>query len=729
MISTITFSYRFILLSIVSLFLLFTLSCIKDPTSPDENESQTTVIIGVDGGTLETEDFSLQVPAGSFQNETTLSLSISSDPSDFGESSVSQSFIVEGLPVEFEKPIRLAIKYNGELSDSSFIAVGKMSYDSVSGDSSIVYQFVSVKDSNGFLVSDLVSNANRNIGKSNNSKIFPADPWTWIVAATGQLTVETDHFKITFPNIHHPGDVQELANIFEEIRSKVIDDFGFTYYLSTNLDWEYSNWNWPIEVNIKDTYNKIRDASGFKPLLNVDGIVLGELEDFNIKVLICKILLSTAIDTHFEEGYDSNWFTTAIFEWLNDYFGNKTPDNLLINPLAPFNGMQSNVQRGYDHSSHAHGMISFIKYLTNKENLKIFEKIINANEYFYYPVKALLYNVNGLVADWWPEYFEKLIKGEIYNISGSVFLNTENLGGTWDINSDDDKETIFTNNYHDLSAKRFIVNLNYPDIDEDASLYLDATGNSGYDGIATLVFGINSSNNLQHLVTAKNGTAAIPNLKQYYDNGTRQFLVVVVNSMHNGTDYLGDSNIELKMEVKVEENDYNYCSVSVRTNYDIHDDGTLWGVNDFSADRTIDHGFNGNMVDGIFTGTAYPTDQFGNTYTGNINVNLNGSINSFSMELTENKYIENHTLYWGKNVTEVGNYKIQGGGGIPSISDSQYKVEGSSTCSHLTENNFTRYLEIFNPYSGTLENTVNESSTNSYSCNGGSYISITFSKQ
>jgi len=716
---------------VIFLFFLcvsFLNTCKKDPTSPGENEPESKVIIGTEGGMLETADFSLQVPPGSFQNETTLSLSVSNETSAFGENSVSQSYLVEGIPDEFDKPLRIAIKYNGELSDSSYIAIGKMAHDIISGDSSVVYQFLSVKDSNGFLVSGLVSNTDVNINKSGKNKIFPTDPWTWIVAATGQLTVKTDHFKITFPNIHHPGDVQELANIMEEIRSNVIDDFGFTYYLSTNLNWEYSNWTWPIEVNIKDTYNKIFDSSGFTPLINVDGIVLGELEDYKIKALICEVLLELAIDTYFEEGFDDNWFTTAILKWLTDYFGNKTPDNFLINPLAPFKGMQSNVQRGYDHSSHAYGMISFIKYLINTENLKILEKVFDANEYGYYPTRAILNTVNGLVADWWPDFFEKLVSGQIYNINSSVFLNTEDLGGSWNITSDDGSETLLTG-YQDLSAERFIVNLSNSSFDEDANLYLDATGNSGYDGIATLVFGVNNNGNLQHLVTAKNGPAGIPGLKNYYDNGTRQFLVVVVNSMHNGTDYLGNSNIELKMEVKVEEKEYNYCSVSVRTNYDIYDDGTLWGENDFSADRTIDHGYNGNMVDGVFTGTPYPTDQFGNTYTGSISVNLNGSINSFSMELTENKYIQNHVLYWGHNVNEVGAYTIQGGSGIQSISDSQYKVQGSTTCSHLTENNFTRYLEIFHAYSGNLEWTVNESSANSYSCNGGSYISITFSKQ
>ena len=127
---------------------------------------------------------------------------------------------------------------------------------------------------------------------------------------------------------------------------------------------------------------------------------------------------------------------------------------------------------------------------------------------------------------------------------------------------------------------------------------------------------------------------------------------------------------------------------------------------------------------------ALPIYEFGNTYAGSIEVNVSdtGLISNFSLQLNETKQIPNSQEYWGKNVKEVGNYEIQGGGGITNIGDGWYNVEGSTTCSHITENNFTRNLEITNPYSGTLENTVNETSTG-YSCNGSSYISITFSNQ
>lgn len=721
------FQFCVFVLSLLSILSLIT--CEKDPTSPIDNEPQTTATIGADGGKLETADFTLEIPAGSFTETVTLNLSISSEASSFGESSVSQTFKVEGLPDEFDKSLRIAIKYNGDLSDSSYIAVGKMTEGYITGDSSVVYHYISIKDSSGFLVGNLLGNSGQGANKIADISDDIVNPWTWFIGATGQKEYKSDHFNFKYPNIYGSTTIQTLANEFEETLSKLIEEFNF----------KFPDWWWHLDVIFESnsyghTWDK--DDKGFA-FINFAESLLPQSQSVNNQINISKVFMSLAIMNNLDEANGGavigHWIGMSVFIYISNYLNipeSHYPTELSGNELIPFDGL--NKANPTEIKKRSGGMQSWFKYMVKTEKIAKTKIVDYICLYNICSNNKLLTNfinaVPNFIADWWPDYFEKLIIGELYNINSSVFLNSENLGGTWNISSDEDSES-FLKNYPDLSAKRFIVNLKNTNFDENANLYLDATGNSGYDGVATIVFGVNSSNILQHLVTAKNDPAMIPNLKQYYDNGIRQFLVVVVNSMHNGTDYLGNSDIELNMEVKVEVNDYNYCSVSVRTNYDIHDDGTLWGENDFSTDRTIYHGYNGNLVNGIFTGTAYPTDEFGNTYTGSINVNLNGSVNSFSMELTENKFIENSQLYWGKNVIEVGNYKIQGGSGIQSISDSQYKVEGSTTCSHLTENNFTRYLEIINPYSGTLENTVNESSTNSYSCNGGSYISITFSKQ
>ena len=68
-------------------------ACFEDkPTKlKEENNSLVTATIGIDGGELKTDDFSLTVPAGSFQREINLSLSISAESASFGESADRQT--------------------------------------------------------------------------------------------------------------------------------------------------------------------------------------------------------------------------------------------------------------------------------------------------------------------------------------------------------------------------------------------------------------------------------------------------------------------------------------------------------------------------------------------------------------------------------------------------------------------------------------------------------------
>ncbi len=67
---------------ITILVLTFT-TCKEDtPTEPEGSNGGNdllSITIGMSGGELKTEEFSLIVPAGSFLNETTLSLSVSDD--------------------------------------------------------------------------------------------------------------------------------------------------------------------------------------------------------------------------------------------------------------------------------------------------------------------------------------------------------------------------------------------------------------------------------------------------------------------------------------------------------------------------------------------------------------------------------------------------------------------------------------------------------------------------
>jgi len=712
------------LLIVFSFCLIFLSTCKKDPTSPSENEPQTTVTIGSDGGTLETADFSLQVPAGSFQNEATLSLSISTDASIFGDNSASQTFIIDGLPDEFEKPLRLAMKYNGELSDSSYIAVGKMSYDYFSADSSVVYHFISIKDSSGFLVGSLKGNPGNSANKLANITDDIVNPWTWFIGATGQKEYKTDHFNFKYPSIYGSATIQTLGNQFEETLTKLSGEFNF----------KFPDWWWQLDVILNDnryghTWGK--DNKGYA-IINVAESLLTQSQSVNNQINISKVLMSLAMLNNNDEAIGAvvfgHWIGLTIYTYISNYINITEPHypaELGGNELIPFGGLNTDNPWNTDGElKRPGGMQSWIKYMVQTEKIAKTKIVDYICLYSTCSENELLANfinaVSGFIADWWPDYFEKLIKGEIYNINGSVFLNTENLGGTWDINSNNDTEKGFTKEYPDLSTKRFIVNLNHSDIDESASLYLDATGNSGNDGIATLVFGVNNSNNFEHLVTVKNSASGLPKkLKEYYDSGIRKFLVVVVNSTHNATDYLGSTDIELKISVD-EKIQYTRCDIDANIVFNLHktDQPSTGGnpeITDISLSTSTFGKCEGGFIGDIFTGTYYSDAYTDISSTLTIELSADRkTVKRFDLTMINTDI---GTYYYGTTTKTITGTNISLEKNF--LGNLVMDDNGENTCTYILSADYISHKEFD---SGRIVDIV----TTSWTCDENSYIEIIF---
>jgi len=749
----ILFSVFLIFLFSLSLFFLST--CKKDPISSAPLTAVATNQIGPDGGKLETADFSLEVPTGSFTDETTLNLYISSDPSSFGDNGVSQSFLVEGIPDVFDKPIGLAIKYSGELGDSSYIAIGETADDFFTGDSSVVHRFISIKDSAGFLVGKIKprikSDLNIGIMKSRDfdlvGNIFQA------ITKYGAVTTNNEHFEISYPKtLYSEGIVEEFGDLLEELHDKIKNEFDLNFYFK---DEEWCNsrnvshpcWIWPVPINIKNVENKIigglnksKDPiTRYGPYINIDGTLLGSSHDSEARILLGKDLfalrmLTMKYDTYFYN--ERKWLAWATYEWLEGFFGNDTdpqiPTNFEGNELSPFNGLQFGNFIG---DSYGQGMTSMIKYLVDKKILalnKIGDIFNTIHEQNIHPVTALLSSVNALVADWWPDYIENLIDGKIYNIDSSVFLNSNFIYGTWPINNEDDNIKIFSASdegivpYPDLSAKMFIVNLNYSGIDESASLYLDSyrSNAANNDGIATLVFGVNSSNTLQHLTTAKNSATVLPKkLKEYFDEDIRQFLVVVVNSTHNGTDYLGITDVELILEVKEEEPTlYTTCEVEVNYRGQLHYVTEYDSPNLADSDETY-------WTNWGFTFPANSSGSFmGNTFTYEYN-RVEDSNNTrdihFTLTISEDKseiinidYIDNSIS--GGNAGKSSASYIHNLVSIPfekmdaSNNEATYYIGEEQTCNSITYVKFDYENEIFDVLTNTRDLVDRDCDENSF---------------
>ena len=428
-----SFLHLFLLLII---FLIFNTCSDDKPTSPEDNNNDNAVIatsnIGPSGGELKTEDFSLSVPAGTFQSETTLSLSVSDEDSPFGESTASSIYKVMGIPEEFNNTIRIAVKYSGALSDSTYLALGEPLYESAIED---IYFLIPAYDSSGYLVSNIALNET-SVKSLYKNYFINSELEDIIIGITGE-----DVFVSGFLQIYYPKYISKLSveTLADTLNSAILQ-FG-----KNNLDLIdpvdlYKNKL--LEVAIRDYSDYIITSKN--GIFNVDVDLLGSSKLSLSKIKFAGSYLKHISYNHFDSDnflpqIDMTNALTLFLEDFLDYSADKEPptgiggepteieggkiQGLVGNELSLFNGFSFGCYPG---------LCSLIKYLVNFQDYKNSNLGLvfndghknNINHYF-----SLISKVESFIMDWFPDYYEKYVAGEIYNIDNSVFMTQINLGG------------------------------------------------------------------------------------------------------------------------------------------------------------------------------------------------------------------------------------------------------------------------------------------------------------
>ena len=100
----------------ILIILLIFLTCKeKEPTAPEDETPKSEILaeatIGIEGGTIETEDFKLTIPNGAFSNTSTIKI-MRRKKIIFLQIQLPNSLEVEnGLPENYILPLQLKIKY------------------------------------------------------------------------------------------------------------------------------------------------------------------------------------------------------------------------------------------------------------------------------------------------------------------------------------------------------------------------------------------------------------------------------------------------------------------------------------------------------------------------------------------------------------------------------------------------------------------------------------------
>jgi hypothetical protein len=392
--------------------------------SNDDEVATTSKIIGSGGGEIKFENLTISIPAGAFNGDHKLELSVSDKQNPFKEQKVSSLYSVKGIPEDFSESINIAIKYDGVLEDESYIAHSNGQALEGLDTNNIIFNLIQCKDSSGYLVGKLlptnhadVTKAEKIDLKSQQYNIFEE----LIMGVTNYVTFQdVDYsFVIHFPNyfISDPR-IMDLPDILEFnymvfkslIETKVS---GEGFYLPREVI-VYDNRDFTITNNARYSFHFQASSKDKEP-----GIPFGSFFIYNIyKEPVDETKLNMRIGKTFYEYYQRyiyglepgpDWFSNAAGMWIDELFydpfetlGDYVQEALIGNELNCFNGW------GIRNSDI---MVPLVEYLVEEYDKGIindYHNNIKDNKTLY---EALNQAFPDPVTIWVPRFFQNYLEG------------------------------------------------------------------------------------------------------------------------------------------------------------------------------------------------------------------------------------------------------------------------------------------------------------------------------
>jgi len=550
----------------ILILLVLVIGCSEDSTTGPEDDGNYTLedtqTIGLGGGIIEAEDFSLTIPAGAFDGDQHLELYASTEDQPFGEDGVSRTFMIDGLPDEYHEPLDMSIIYEGLLSDLSFIAIGDESYATDSGEMTIGYLMCTATDSIGALHCVLPE---REYEEGISTGLIMASPQSGTNAfraraISRQDTIKTDHFRVVYPKYGSEYSwAKKLGTFLEEAYSEYLD-----------LNFDLDGYEWPCFVIVRDL-GEDRDGSfrlsrqfGWRGYLEFNRTLAN---DESLPFPQTRLAAGHELFHLVQSLYDPRWPWTqakskAVHFWLDEATATQieekfTDDQSFIpgpfrgNEMAPFDGLQPRDSwSGIQKLKHGYGMSVLIDYFleTYAEDMRrmIYVKLKENGTPLFdpnttYPVESII-EATSQPDEWLLDFFVEYVSGNLYDVEKYVFMSDMtdvHIAGegitsaaTW--TSSDLSAHLYSIIPETESIESITFSTNWPVPDEiGIALFKDRTG---------LSFELLSYGYGQQVL---NGVSAI------LDDGSN--LAVLVVNTRAVSPYTGSSDLILNLDVVAEE--------------------------------------------------------------------------------------------------------------------------------------------------------------------------------
>ncbi|MFC1799664.1 hypothetical protein ACFL2Z_01975 [Candidatus Eisenbacteria bacterium] len=458
------------------------LSCSSDgPTDVDDpaDDPVVTATIGPAGGTLSTDDFILDIPAGAFDASTELELYLDTDEVPYSDNAVSDLFRIEGLPEAFGASLRMAVKYESELSEESFIAIGEEAPVKSLGETRTSYALFEASDSSGYLVFDLSVSGDYS---SSTGLLGSAAAASGGVSAVGLTdmhseTTLSDLFRVIGPKSNTTtAQLNTVGWHFDNAYGE-FEDEGFSYDAREH---------WPVQVFIRDIKSlgfykasKFVDGYGFivlSPQLLSDATRLPMVAGHEFLHLVQDLYDSRPWHDKILDFGARYWLDEATASYCEELFPDTPDDYVPISfrgrHLAPLGGMH---KEGTGAGKHGYGMASMIKYLRGRFLSTTLTNYYDDVWLGKHPVDAVIFNSNE-TTDWFGPFFREYLTGDIYSVEADTWASAVPEVLVFRIDAPDDTLKLFQFWCPNMGALLHRVELDYPGIGENSTITFSLIG-------------------------------------------------------------------------------------------------------------------------------------------------------------------------------------------------------------------------------------------------------------
>jgi len=678
--------------SLLAFVLVLAVGCNKDKIEPTDTntdfEVEASETIGPEGGSIETEGFVLTIPAGAFGSETELVLSSAVDKQTFGEYLVSRMFKIDGIPVEFSKPLKVKIRYEGTLSEGSYIASGEEVYTPSLDTLTNAFRLINATDSSGWLNGELPMPEEHVPSSGLKKKSTDAGGFAgrMLGAITSIVSIYSENLNFL---IHYPlflvnySDAVALGDYLEEAYS----------FFENHFDLKYSDSLEIVQVNVMSfAYRKAYSSSAFGYYSNSYIFQYSGYLDFNSEYLQDRENIRLTAGHEFfhlvqylydkrgafsKAAYPSNhqWFNDATAVWSEKYFTDETNFQSPIadgNQMSPFDGLHAGAT--LDPSEHGYGMAALIGYLTGIYGDEFIFKVYQSISEGMHVVDAISQHTSK-PADWLEDFFRQYILGNlnVFGVNASFIFS--NAHRTFTIKNKNDFDSTITDGYDDLSARLYRIDFEDESIDNNDEITIGVEGMYKNKTEITIFNGTKGANGKIEYVTNSTNDITIGNIKRDYIDKKSHMYVLVTNSnaFANYAGAISYFDLNVTMNKKMPPPDWDICSARIYV-LGHFKKTSLNGIKEVDLERGFGNVYEGGFINNTTFRANYYFNDPDLTSSGEMEVVLNETQDtvvsfSFTEEATTSKYRTVTTLS-GKNIPKNPNALFQ----------NTYIVTGESIC-------------------------------------------------